>query len=206
MLSALFPDVLLQRLQKYIGLILLCAPVVLHLCAAGSPPVSTVSAYYHTAARQPFLWMLYLTAFLFFTYRAPDRLGRMVAFLAGCFVIGLALFPLIGRFQLDPADPCLWRLCHSPRSQPLHEWFGSLFGVTSLYLVLISFREAPVSSRARRRNAAYRWCGAVMVGGFVAMQLFGALGFEAQRIWPETLALLGFAFAWVVKGQLIYPD
>ena len=182
-------------------------PLVLHL-ASGASAVSTVSAYYHTAARTPFLWMLYLTAFLFFTYRPRRKRDLLVAFAAGCFVVGLALFPLIGHVQLDPAEPCLLSLCHSPRSQPLHEWFGSLFGLASLYLVTLSFPEknAAHATQTHRRNVAYRWCAAVMVSGFIAMQLFGALGYEAQRIWPEMLALLGFAFAWVVKGQLIFAD
>lgn len=182
-------------------------PLVLHL-ASGAAAISTVSAYYHTAARAPFLWMLYLTAFLFFSYHPRRKLDLLVAFAAGCFVVGLALFPLIGHVQLDPAEPCLFSLCHSPRSQPLHEWFGSLFGLASLYLVTRSFPEKNPAhdTQTHRRNVAYRWCAVVMVGGFVAMQLFGALGYEAQRIWPETLALLGFAFAWVVKGQLLFAD
>lgn len=191
----------MRACQNYIGLVLLLMPLALHVAAAGAPPVSTVSAYYHTPARPIFLWMLALTAFLFFTYQSPKKRDLLVSFAAGWIVIGLALFPLIGHFRLDPADACLFGLCHSPLSQAVHVWCGTLFGLTSLYLVLGSF---PTAGEGPKRKAAYRWCAAVMVGGYVAMQLFGLLGFEAQRIWPETLALLGFAFAWVVKGGLVF--
>lgn len=178
-------------------------PLLLYFAALHAPPVSTVSAYYHTPARSVFLWMLALTALLFFTYQSPKKFDLLVSFLAGCIVLGLALFPLIGHYRLDPAEPCLLGLCHSPHSQALHEWCGTLFGVTSLYLVLGSF---PTAQDSPKRKAAYRWCAAVMVGGYAAMQLTGLLGYEAHRIWPEMLALLAFAFAWVVKGGLVFAD
>jgi hypothetical protein len=56
------------------------------------------------------------------------------------------------------------------------------------------------------RNKIYKLCGAAMLAAFIAI---GILAFEnkgASIFWPETVAVVPFALAWLVKGQTILKD
>jgi len=56
------------------------------------------------------------------------------------------------------------------------------------------------------RNRIYRICGGVMLICFIVIAYLAIAKQGASIFFPESLAVICFAFAWLVKGQLILGD
>jgi hypothetical protein len=58
----------------------------------------------------------------------------------------------------------------------------------------------------QQRNKAYKICGLIMLGAFIWIGVLAFTNNGASIFWPETIAVIAFAAAWLIKGQTFYPD
>ena len=58
----------------------------------------------------------------------------------------------------------------------------------------------------QQRNGVYVVCGGLMGLAFIWIGILWHLGKQSSIFWPETLAVMAFAAAWLVKGQLVLKD
>ena len=90
-----------------------------------------------------------------------------------------------------------------------HFLFVGTFFALSFYLVYFRFDAfTPVVPTAQKvkRNKIYKVCGAAMLCAFVAIGVLAFLRKEASIFRPETVAVMAFAIAWLVKGRMVLKD
>jgi len=54
------------------------------------------------------------------------------------------------------------------------------------------------------RNRIYTVCGVVMLLAFAAISLMALTDRGGSIFWPETVAVVAFSVAWLVKGQTYF--
>ncbi|HEU5293572.1 MAG TPA: hypothetical protein VFU71_02170 [Burkholderiaceae bacterium] len=84
-----------------------------------------------------------------------------------------------------------------------------MFFLLTFYLVTFRFRANTLMNptpQKKQRNHVYRICGWLMGLAFVWIGILWHLGKQHSIFWPETLAVMAFAAAWLVKGQLVLKD
>ena len=65
----------------------------------------------------------------------------------------------------------------------------------------------PIPTRQKlKRNKIYKLCDAATFVAFASIGLLAWLNRGASIFWPETLAMVAFAAAWLVKGQTVLRD
>ena len=132
---------------------------------------------------------------------------RRVSTVAGLGAIAVALFP---NDTLDPCDPDL--LGDVGITGTLHVIGAGTFLVSTAVFCFVLFRrgtQAP--SRAKRiRNTLYTVCGLVIAGCILGLAVYfllldagGRCALRPLRpvLWLETLTVLAFGLAWLVKGR-----
>jgi hypothetical protein len=65
----------------------------------------------------------------------------------------------------------------------------------------VAKEDRPVDNR--RRDAAYLFCGLVMIGS--VLWAVSSLITHAPILLPETIAIVAFATSWLVKGEAHQP-
>ena len=63
-----------------------------------------------------------------------------------------------------------------------------------------------ITKQKLTRNKIYRICGVVMVVMLMAIVAMKAINKDQSIFWPETIAIVAFGIAWLVKGQAILKD
>jgi hypothetical protein len=114
--------------------------------------------------------------------------------------------PQISQQYTNINDPECYR-----NSGPLgyHAIFVTIFLAICFYLVFFRFSAlTPAHPTPEKvfRNKVYRVCGLVMLAAFIVIGYLAIFKQGASIFWPESLACAAFAFAWLVKGQLIFGD
>lgn len=174
----------------------------------------SISAYYYTGMRDVFVSTLVLVGALLACYRTPSASDNAVATIAGLSAICIGLFPTDPAFA-DPIRakfPCMAQAgsCYFPTGiLGLHLVFVTIFFALSFYLVYFrfpAFTPAAPTAQKVKRNKVYRVCGALMLASFVTIGLLAAFNDGASIFWPEALAVMSFAVAWLVKGRLVLKD
>jgi hypothetical protein len=184
-----------RDLRRLIGVTAMALPV---LCVIIAGMQNSVSAYYHTRAGDIFVGVLAAAGAFLLTYHGYDNTDRWLSTVAGSCAILVALLP-IG----SPADP-------NARIgvldlQPGLSWFLHTVAAVILFLVLawialFQFTKGSSGTEHKQtRNRIYRGCGMVMLGGMIVVP-FGYIWFA------ESIMLLAFGTAWLVKGETIFAD
>jgi hypothetical protein len=168
------------------------------------PPLSSVSAYYHTGGIAAFVGILFALAVYLFTYQGYDnkyrRRDRIAAFVAGTAALMVAFFPT--GAPAGVSGPPWWTERMATTHYVSAVFLFGAFIVFCLFLFPKTKEGRPLKRDKRIRNISYYSCGAGML---ICMLWIGIVKIlyrdGAQIFWPEVLALEFFAFSWLVKGR-----
>jgi hypothetical protein len=193
-------------LRRAIGLLALVLPFVLVIgkqLLDGGPVLNSISAYYYSSVGPYFIGTMGAISVFLTTYRyAPhdDRVSNLLAALG----VGVALFPT------DTPDPttaeqvvaAIHRACAA----------GFLLGLAYFSLFLFTRTDqdpARLSDRKRKDNRVYRASGWTILVA-VVLTIVADLTFSQHLmdrlhpvLWLESVSVIAFAIAWLVKGRLI---
>jgi hypothetical protein len=179
----------------------------------GIHTTGSISAYYYTGMRDVFVSTLVLVGALLTCYRAPGLRDNLIAIICGIGAIGIGLFPMdpawapeiAQRFPDLTGEKCYFG--HGILGY--HFIFVGTFFTLSFYLVYFRFSAFTPSNPTRQkiaRNKIYKLCGIAMLVSFLCIGYLAAMLKGASIFWPETVAVVAFATAWLVKGQTILKD
>lgn len=211
-----------HALQQTIGWISLLMPITVRLLAYlfyGIKGSNSISAYYYTSLRDVFVASLVAGGVVLFFWQAETPVDRLVVKIAGVAAAGIGLFPMniapgviVSSQTTNPADETqlIAALQHGPHG-PLgyHFLFVSVFFALACYLVTFRFRantpRFPTRQKVQRNNL-YVLFGFLMAIAFAWIGIIVLAGKHNSIFWPESLAVMAFAAAWLVKGQLVLKD
>jgi len=196
-------------LRRAIGLIGSLLPIVLPLGYSITTGhwllLPSVSSYYDTDMRNPFVGALCAVGVFLICYRY-ERWDDVFATLAGAFAIGVAFCP--------PVPPNPSGLART--TGVLHVVFAASFLVAMALMCWFLFTRSSVPAQQRTaaknaRNLIYRICAILIL---VLTALAGASSLASQSFvnavhplfWCEALATFAFGFAWWVKGETLLRD
>jgi len=210
------------KLRIAVGVVGLLMPILVRLGAwhfESVTDLSTISAHYYTNMREVFVTALVLAGALLACYRTPAFIDTILGTLAGVSAIGIALFPMDPTFgqtitsSIPPLKDgaCIKDgSCYIPHGfLGFHHYFvGAFFSLAFILIVFrfTAFTPENCTLEKRKRNLVYRICGCVMALAGALMWYFSKLEFAAGMFWSESLAVISFAVAWLVKGQLVLAD
>jgi 4-amino-4-deoxy-L-arabinose transferase-like glycosyltransferase len=89
-----------------------------------------------------------------------------------------------------------------------HHFFVPTFFVMAIVMVWRFTAHTPANPTPERfrRNWIYRICAVVMAVAYVFIAFLGFSQGGHNIFWPETVAVVSFGVAWLVKGQTILKD
>ena len=202
-------------LRKAIGWLGLLMPIIVRWGAKlleKIPSHDSISAYYYTSMRDIFVGVLAATGVFLFCYRGPDKKDNFWTNVAGLCAVGIALFPtdpiyherISSQYAISSVD------CYSNHG-PLgfHIYVVAAFFLIISYLTIFRFRKPSqpyITKQKLTRNKIYVICGIVMVAMLIAIVALKAINKDLPIFWPETIAIVAFGIAWLVKGQTILKD
>jgi drug/metabolite transporter (DMT)-like permease len=211
------PEVISYRaLRRAIGVLGILLPLLVTVMArvfgqTGCQP--SISAYFHTTAREVFVGVLAVVGAFLISYKGFDSTDSRASNLAGVAALCVAAFPCksglagpkIGIFQLPQA----W-------SNPIHfltaaVLFATLAGI-SAFLFTRTDAPAAMTRQKKSRNVVYRTCAVVMALALLEIAASSLLMTEPKQnlyrttLLGETIALLAFGVSWLVKGETILRD
>lgn len=186
-----------RLLRLVMGLIAFLLPLIVDI--RSSEALTSISASYHTEARDLFVGLLFVVGALLMAYRGHTARENRGANLAAIAAVLVALFPVP-----DAGRPVEWTAW-------VH--YGSACGLFSL---LAWFCFVPFQERTRgrggmkgRRARIYRSCGWTMVGSMAGLGLAGLL-LDSETsasygviYWAEFIALWAFGVAWITAGKVL---
>lgn len=203
-------------LRQMIGWIGMLMPLAVRLGAylfQGIYSTDSISAYYYTGMRDVFVSTLVLVGVLLTCYRGPALIDSVAAIIGGLSAIGTGLFPIAPEFAAEIVQkyPEMNEAkCYVIRGiLGFHFFFVAAFFGISFFLVYFRFSAStPVNPTRQKiiRNRIYKICGAVMFLAIIAIGVLAATKKGASVFWPETVAVIAFGVAWLVKGQTILKD
>ena len=206
----------LRQLIGWIGFVMPFFVRVVDWIAEQTPARASISAYYYTGMRDVFVSTLVLVGVLLTSYRGVRKSDHWVAIACGVAAIGIALFPMdptwapqiLERHPKIATEECYVNhglLCY-------HFYFVATFFALSFYLVFFRFKAntpkhpALPTRQKERRNEVYKYCGIAMLGAMAWIGYLFLTGDKEPIYWPEAIAVLAFAAAWLVKGQGLLRD
>jgi hypothetical protein len=204
------------HLRQAVGYLGLALPIVVRIGAHLFEDISateSISAYYYTGMRDVFVAILVLVGALLACYRTPAVQDTTIALIAGAAAAGIGLFPMdpvfadviMSRFSNAGSATCY----HNIGFVGYHEFFVGVFFLLAFYLVSFRFSAfTPVAASAQKlkRNLIYRICGVVMLLAFATIAYLILIAKSYNIFIPESIAVMAFAVAWLVKGQAILKD
>ena len=204
------------KLRKDIGVLGLLMPILVRLGAwwrEGILSNESISAYYYTSMRDVFVGIMVATGVFLFCYRGPDRQDNILTNIAGLCSIGIGLFPMEPQYVpliLEKFKSVLSPDCYSTHG-PLgyHIYIVAAFFLIISYLAIFRFPKPSrpvITTQKLKRNKIYVVCGIVMVVMLILIVSIKAIDMKRSIFWPETIAIVAFAIAWLVKGQAILKD
>lgn len=200
-----------HRHRLAIGVLGFVLPFLLPIISASRPTdglskwelLDSVSAYYYSGATVVFVGTLFALAMFLGTYKGyntkdnwRDRTAATIACVAA---IGVAFYPTAAPEELNP--PTWW----TPTTRTIHYVSAVVLFSSFVYFAIFRFtrsnpqRDGKISPEKRNRNRFYVVCGVGIVG---CMLWAGSAMFtDAPIFWPESIALILFASAWLAKGH-----
>lgn len=197
------------ELRMAVGIIGLGLPVVLvigKLLLQGGGLEPTISSYYYTHMGNWFVGSLCaIGVFLLSTkgYPGPGH-DQLAGFLACIFAVGVALFPMAPETSATSAQEHIGKA---------HWTFAALLFLTLAYFSLCLFTKTDPTKiptdRKRTRNVAYRVCGYIILASILLIPIVthtpiaDAVKPINPVFWLESLAVVAFGVAWLIKGETI---
>lgn len=186
-----------RLLRLAMGLIAFLLPLIVDL--ASSKALSSISAAYHTEARDLFVGLLFVVGALLMAYRGHTARENRGANLAAVAAVMVALFPVP-----DVGEAVSWTT-----------WVHYA-AASGLFGILAWFCFGPFQERTRgrgglkgRRARIYRASGWTIVGSMAGLGVSGLLldpdtsANYGVIYWAEFIALWAFGMAWITAGKVI---
>jgi hypothetical protein len=205
--------------RKLIGILGFLLPLILIL---GSIIIGTcneiqqsVSNYYHTIMRDVFVGYMCALSIFLLSYKGYDLTDRIVSALAGIFGLTLALLPT--NFKI-PVLPCNIQcdIIHPGIIGTIHLIAAGLFLLSLAFFSLFLFTKGETDPTPQKliRNKIYKATGYIMLICIGLLIIFFALPVNVSSLllkfkpvfWLETIAIMAFGFAWLVKGESLWKD
>jgi hypothetical protein len=198
-----------HRHRQVIGYLGLALPVLLVLMVRLRPNAATdewsgrsISAYYWSGAVSLFVGLLAALSLFLLTYRgyATYKWDRRIAIIAGVAAAVVALFPTSPPHGI--ATLPWWAGWISKTHVGGAVTLFSMFALFSLWLFRRTAEGETPTADKKSRNAIYLLCGIVIVASMVWALISGISG--GPIFWPESSALIFFAWSWLVKGRALH--
>ena len=186
-----------KALRLMLGIIAFVMPFLVTLIAR--TPLASISASYHTEARDFFVGLLFIVGALMLAYNGHTTREALASKIAALSAIVVALFPT--------SQSC----GSSSSTSVIHFSAAVLLFLILAYFCFWPFRENTKGKAGKRgvRAKFYFACGCVMVVCML-VGLIGKLVFSCETMnawsviyWVEAIALGAFGVAWVVAGKVI---
>ncbi|MGK5442487.1 hypothetical protein ACSNN7_11815 [Micromonospora sp. URMC 105] len=207
-------DVLtVRRLRLGTGVVGIALPIVLTLgnalFAGRLTLLESISGAYHTAMRDVFVGSMCAIGVFLVCYRYRP-LDDVLSSVGGALAVTVALFPTAAGARDDAvgATDVLVGRVHQVCAAAL---FLLLAGFCLFLFTRTDPAVVPVTPEKLVRNRVYRICGVIIVAA-VALAPASTLLPDGMReavkpiFWCETVAVLAFGVAWLVKGEAIIRD
>jgi len=186
-----------RLLRLIMGTIAFCLPLVVD--AFSSTELASISASYHTEARDLFVGLLFVVGALLLGYRGHSTRENRISNIAALAAIGVALFPTArlpgtGGLMADIHYVCAIVLFS------ILAWFC---------LGPFRLNTKGKGGKRGRRARVYMASGCVIIGSIaglaIAKLLFNAETLRAWEVtyWAELLALWAFGVAWITAGKVL---
>lgn len=202
-------DISGRRHRQVIGYLGLALPILLVQsirlrpnAAADQWSGDSISAYYWTGAVSLFVGLLAALSLFLLTYRGyaneSHKYDRGAAIVAGVAAALVALFPTAPPPGIAPTWWGDWiDVTHTIAAITLF----SMFAIFSLWLFRKTAPGEQPSADKRRRNTIYLLCGIAIVASMGWAVVARQSGHSI--FWPESSALVFFAWSWLVKGKAL---
>lgn len=199
-----------HRHRQAIGYLGLALPLLLVQFARVRPNApadqwsgDSISAYYWTGAVALFSGLLSALSLFLLTYRGyaneSRKYDRGAAIIAGVAAALVAIFPTAPPRGMSPIWWADWiSTTHAIAATTLF----SMFAAFSLWLFRKTAPSEGVTPEKKRVNAVYMLCGL----GIIASMAWAFIARRDGRsiFWPESLALIFFAWSWLAKGRALH--
>lgn len=194
--------------RRYIGILGFLLPVLCLIFGRnynGMCVQRSISAYYHTPARDLFIGAMVGVAVFLFTYRGYERRDNISSYIGGTAAGLVALFPTtIG--EKPASEEFLVGVLQLPEkySAPIHLTSAFLLFLVFAYQCIFLFSK----SNTRWRNIVYYVCGStillciLIIAGFFIFNKTHLLHSGKGVLILEVLMLVLFGITWMVKGRI----
>jgi hypothetical protein len=196
-------------LRRAVGTIAFALPFVVAIppLLFGHTLETSISMYYYTGTRNFFVGSLCAVAMFMLGCRGYDIRDEIAGLLSALFSLGVAFFPTapegatVAQKQIGVT----------------HYSFAAALFLTLAYFCLVLFKMSAKDKiktpEKQRRNQVYTICGIAILSSigllvilnfvFQRTYLFGKIG---TTFVFETISLLAFGVAWMVKGEAFLTD
>ena len=176
----------------------------------------SISDYYYTNNGDVLVVILCVLGVFLFTYQGYTRSERILTSLAAVSGIGVAFSPTsassvtsVSIHVTNETVPYLFGI-------QLHLLFAAVF-LTSLALIALLYfprsrhSVVPVQSQKYKRNRVYIMSGWLMLGCLLLIVAYFVFSPKWLNDIPvvfilEAVAVEAFGFAWITKGETLWPD
>ncbi len=187
-----------RTLRLIVGIIAFAIPFVCEFLS--SKPLTSISASYHTAARDAFVGMLFIIGALFWAYNGHNLKQAWASKVVSITAILIAICPT----RCDS--------CETDIKSIIHYGAAIILFSTLAYFCFGPFREHTKKCKIGKkkvRSRIYIVCGSIMIGCMVIIgvkELFAIpIKFLSVTYWGEMIALCAFGIAWIVAGKCFTP-
>jgi len=197
------------QLRKAVGIIGVALPFVVALgkiVLQGPGIQHSISAYYYTDMGNVFVGSLCAIGVFLMSTRGYDKRDRIAGYIACILAIGVALFP----------EAHAGATSQQKTIGMLHWTLAALLFLTLAYFSLFLFTETNPEKKPTdqklQRNKVYRACGYTILGSILLIFVLTRPQIETHVesltpvFWLESLAVVAFGVAWLIKGETILKD
>jgi len=201
-------------LRKIVGIIGCTLPFALvfgKTIFQGSGIEDSVSGYYYTDMGTWFVGSLCAIGVFLLATKGYGGWDVITGILAGVFAIGVGLLPTTLCDNPTETQQCIGHV-HLTCAALLFFTLGCM----SLFLFTKTNQtKENMTAQKRQRNCVYRICGVlifVCIGVILVYKLSpvgtadSCVAGHALVFWFESIAIVAFGFAWLVKGETILKD
>jgi len=199
-------------LRRGLGIIGIAMPFVLAignmLFTHSFTLIGSISASYFTQMRDVFVGMMFAMGVFLICYRY-DFLDDLIGTIAGVLAILVALF----RTTPDASATPITATDRAVATVHMISAIG-LFLLLATFCIFLFTRSGAASEmtpKKKVRNGVYYACGGVILGAMVLalISLFLPVStYDTLKplFWCESVAVVAFGAAWLVKGETIFKD
>ena len=188
-----------RALRLLVGLIAFALPFVVSLIS--SSPLSSISASYHTEARDAFVGMLFIVGAFLWAYNGHTPWQARTSKIASLAAILLAIFPT--SYDIYKTDI----------KAIIHYCAAAILFAILAYFCFGPFRKNTKGQKGKKgiRSKIYFTCGCIMVACMLGLGLMEITISDETLIafkvtyWAEVLALGAFGIAWIIAGKYFRP-